>query len=385
MQKHKQKLFPWRQGCQFELLTDGGQFFPRLLQYIEQAETSIDIELYLVWSGEATRQVVPALCAAAQRGVKVRCLFDGTGSYDFEETERDELRLAGVELRFYNPVRWLSGHRNLHRDHRKLLIFDSKIVCTGGLGFNDEFCIPGEDGVCRWHDQMLVVHGEIVADWLALFGTSWETADTAVRFVASREPVTEFPEAPAAGLGRVAFSASRKNRDLLRSLVTRIRQAETRAWLATPYFVPPSTLLRALRHAARRGVDVRIQVCGQITDLPSVRYAGQIHYAQLLRAGVRIYEYTPCFLHLKSALVDDWATLGSCNFDHWTLHWNLEANQNALDPALAQAVEKSFENDFGQSKEWTLGEWHRLPKLHRMKILLWGRVKKIADLVVRYI
>jgi len=387
MQANQKTRFNWHQDCQFELLIDGTEFFPRILQYIENAQRCIDIEMYLVASGTATQQLVAALSAAAQRGVVVRCLFDASGSAAFITAERETLRESGVDLRFYNPITWFGGVRNLHRDHRKVLIFDQHIACIGGLGFTDAFCVEDDDHQTLWHEQMLVVKGEIVTDWQRLFEQSWQQANKPQRKAldsrARKHATAPLPEAKT-GLGRVAFSASRNNRDLLLSLVTRIRHAETRVWLSTPYFVPPRVLRIALTHAAQRGIDVRLQVCGNFTDLPAVRYAGQIYYAQLLRAGVRIFEYQPRFSHLKSALIDQWVTLGSCNFDHWTLHWNLEANQNAVDPALIETVQHCFEQDFSESTELTRQAWLHLPVHYRMEIWFWGRVKKLADLFLSF-
>ena len=379
--------FNWHPDCQFELLIDGTAFFPRILQYIEQAQRSIDIEMYLVISGEATGQVVAALSAAAGRGVAVRCLFDASGSADFIGEERNTLLQAGVDLRFYNAITWHKGVSNLHRDHRKVLIFDQRIACIGGLGFTDAFCVANDKKQTPWHEQMLVVQGAIVADWQRLFQQSWQQANKPQRKAldspAQKHAIVPLPQARS-GLGRVAFSASRDNRDLVLSLISHIRHAQTRVWLSTPYFVPPRALRMALIRAARRGIDVRLQVCGNFTDLPAVRYAGQIYYAKLLRAGVRIFEYQPRFSHLKSVLIDQWVSLGSCNFDHWTLHWNLEANQNALDPALAETVQHCFEHDFSQSTELTRQAWKQLPLHYRLKIWFWGRVKKLADLFLSF-
>jgi phosphatidylserine/phosphatidylglycerophosphate/cardiolipin synthase-like enzyme len=387
MRANQLTLFNWHQDCQFELLIDGTEFFPRFLQLIEQAQRCIDIEMYLVESGRATQQVVAALSAAAGRGVAVRCLFDGIGSADFAEEERRALSEAGVDLRFYNPISWYKGVRNLQRDHRKVLLFDQHIACIGGLGFTDEFCEADDTHQTPWHEQMLVIEGKIVTDWQRLFEQSWQQANTPQRkqldSPVQKQAIVPPPEAKP-GLGQVAFSASRNNRDLLLSLVSHIRHAHTRVWLATPYFVPPRALRRALTDAARRGIDVRLQVCGNFTDQPAVRYAGQLYYARLLRAGVRIFEYQPRFSHLKSVLIDQWVSLGSCNFDHWTLHWNLEANQNALDPALAQTVQQCFEQDFRQSKELTRQAWQQLPLHYRLKIWFWGRVKKLADLFLSF-
>ena len=117
---------------------------------------------------------------------------------------------------------------------------------------------------------------------------------------------------------------------------------------------------------------------GRIHDHPAIRYAGQRYYQKLLKSGVRIYEYQPRFLHLKTVLVDDWASLGSCNFDHWTLHWNLEANLNIIDSGMTCTVEESFRTDFAQSREWTLGDWLSLPLLHKFKVRLWGAISRRA-------
>lgn len=387
MQQNQKTQFNWHPDCQFELLIDGSAFFPRILQYISKAQHRIDIEVYLVASGRATQQLVVALSAAAARGVAVRCLFDASGSSDFGAAERDALREAGVSLQFYNPLTWYNGVRNLHRDHRKVLVFDQHIACIGGFGFTDEFCIANDADQTPWHEQMLVVKGGIVADWQSLFEQCWRQANKPRRKMLDiskqQRSIVSLPEAMP-GLGRVAFSASRNNRDMLWSLITRIRDAKTRVWLSTPYFVPPRVLRIALIHAARRGIDVRLQVCGNFTDLPGVRYAGQIYYANLLRAGVRIFEYQPRFSHLKSVLIDQWVSLGSCNFDHWTLHWNLEANQNSVDPALLKAVQQCFERDFSQSTELTRQAWLQLPSIYRFKIWFWGRVKRLADLFLSF-
>jgi len=99
---------------------------------------------------------------------------------------------------------------------------------------------------------------------------------------------------------------------------------------------------------------------------------------RLLKAGVKIYEYQPCFLHLKMVLVDDWVSIGSCNFDHWNLRFNLEANLEALDPSLTAAVAASFEKDFGLSQQVSLEEWRKRPLWRRVKQRVWGWVDRVV-------
>lgn len=372
-------IYPWRQDNSFELAVDGEQFFPKILDAIAQARQSVCIELYLVESGRATAMTIDALLAAVRRGVRVRCLFDDVGSREFTDEERQRLREGGAELRFYNPLRFRRGLRNFHRDHRKILVFDDQKAMTGGFGLSDPFCIPDPGGDTRWHDQMLAVSGPVVKDWQALFDQAWARAD-GPRTMRPRlgEPGSRALSAPTGtqGWARVARLDARFTNEVLLALLARVQNAEQRVWLATPYFLPAWRVRRALQQAARRGVDVRLLLCGQIMDHPPVRYAGQRYYSRLLKAGIRIYEYQPRFLHLKCALVDDWVSLGSCNFDHWSLHWNLEANLHVLDTDLTAAVHDTFEKDFALSNEWTLEAWRDLSYIHRLKIRLWGQINR---------
>ncbi|MBD1553369.1 phospholipase D-like domain-containing protein [Pseudomonas typographi] len=379
-------VFPWRNGNRFELLIDGPRFFPRMLAAIERAQAQVDLELYLVEAGACAEAVVAALEAAAQRGVAVRCLFDGYGSLKLGSALVLRLTEAGVELRHYNPVHWRRGMRNLYRDHRKLLLVDRELAVVGGTGLTDQFWRPGAEQ-SEWHETMVQIDGPLVADWQMLFDRQWRAN---LRRTEWRPPthfgLPRLPKVPSQGegFGRVAYADARQHRDILRSLVRALNSGQRRIWLATPYFLPTWTVRRSLRRAASRGIDVRLLLTGPRTDHPSVRYAGHRYYPRLLRAGVKIFEYQPCFLHLKMVLVDEWVSIGSCNFDHWNLRFNLEANLEALDPALTAAVQASFEHDFGQSRQVTLDAWEARPFLRRVQQRLWGWLDRwVANMLDR--
>ena len=373
-------IFPWRSSNRFELLVDGPQFFPRMLAAIDAAQSQVDLELYLVEAGACADEVVEALVRAAARGVTVRCLFDGYGGLAFAQGQRERLQVAGVELRWYNAVRLWRGLRNLYRDHRKLLLVDQRLGVVGGTGVTDQFWMPGQPD-SEWHEVMVQMQGPLVADWQALFDRQWRAN---LRRTAWR-PATHFglphlPPTPVTGegLGRVAYADSRQHRDIVRSLVRNLNSGQRRIWLATPYFLPTWSVRRSLRRAAARGLDVRLLLTGPRTDHPSVRYAGHRYYPRLLRAGVKIFEYQPCFLHLKMALVDDWVSVGSCNFDHWNLRFNLEANLEALDPDLTRDVQASFERDFAASHLISLDAWHARPLWRRMQQRVWGWLDRLV-------
>jgi cardiolipin synthase len=225
---------------------------------------------------------------------------------------------------------------------------------------------------------MVEIEGPLVGDWQQLFEQLWHARFS---WRPSHQPVAlSLPECPPAGvgLGRVAYANAAQHRDIVLSLLRALKGARQRVWLATPYFLPTWKIRRALRRAAARGVEVRLLLAGRNTDHPPVRFAGQRYYPKLLRAGVRIFEYQPRFLHLKMVLVDDWVSVGSCNFDHWNLRFNLDANVEALDPGLTQAVAASFIDDFANSREITLDDWRQRPWWRRTQQRLWGWLDRLA-------
>ncbi len=373
-------IFPWRKDNRFELLIDGPAFFPRMIAAIERAQLQVELELYLVEAGLCAEAVVQALVDAARRGVIVRCLFDDFGALAFTLSLRNRLTEAGVILRFYNKVRWRRGIRNFYRDHRKLLLVDKELAVVGGTGVTDEFWRPDHD-TSEWHEVMVEIRGPLVLDWQALFDRQFHANPrrTAWR-PAQNFGLPRLPPAPVTGhgLGRVAYADARQHRDILQSLVRALSIGKQRIWLATPYFLPTWKVRRALRRAAARGVDVRLLLTGPRTDHPSVRYAGHRYYPRLLKAGVKIFEYQPCFLHLKMVLIDDWVSIGSCNFDHWNLRFNLEANLEALDPELTLAVAHSFEKDFTVSTEVSLADWKARPLWRRIQQRVWGWLDRLV-------
>jgi cardiolipin synthase len=187
------------------------------------------------------------------------------------------------------------------------------------------------------------------------------------------------PKSPTmgSGWGRVAYADGQQHRDILQSLVQALRAGKQRIWLATPYFLPTWKVRQALRKAALRGVDVRLLLTARNTDQPPVRFAGQRYYPRLLKAGVKIFEYQPKFLHLKMLVVDDWVSVGSCNFDRWNLRFNLDANLEAVDPFLCAQVVRSFTQDFAQSDQIDLARWHAMPLWQRLQQRLWALLDRL--------
>ncbi|AMV73890.1 phospholipase D-like domain-containing protein [Desulfuromonas sp. DDH964] len=366
--------YPRRSGNQFRLLVDGDAFFPAMLEAIDRARLSVLAEFYLFESGELSERFIAALTAAAARGIPVYLLLDDFGSRLLLRHHRQQLLEAGVQLAFYNPLRRNRWRRNLQRNHRKLLLVDGELAFTGGAGITDLFS-PALHPTDYWHELMLEIRGPLGGDWFVLFGTTWERT-TGVPLTI---PATAGMPLPGGSSGRVAAHGRFfQQSDIIRSLLKRVRRAKGRVWLATAYFLPSWKLRRALKRSARAGIDVRLLLPGPRTDHPSVRHLGRRHYESLLRAGVRIFEFQPRFLHAKVQLCDNWASIGSSNLDRWNLRWNLEANQELEDPELIGELVRLFTADFALCREIDLQSWLERPWWRRRLEQVWATVEALV-------
>ncbi|WP_163558590.1 phospholipase D-like domain-containing protein [Halomonas sp. NO4] len=359
----------WREGNRFRLLAESSRFLPAVFEAIDAARHSVLVELYLMESGRLATALIDALTRAAGRGVTVALMLDGYGAMGLSAADRRRLEEGGVALRLFNPLGFHSLARNLTRDHRKLVVVDGRRAFTGGFGAVDEF-------LEAWYEVAVAIEGPVVADWVRLFCRLWDspmTRGAGTPALVHRLAVAEQRREDYHGMrGRVVWGQGYRYQAIRHSLHGRVSTAQQRIWLCTPYFVPTLTLRMRLARAARRGVDVRLLLPGKNHDVPGVRYAGQRFYRRLLRSGVRIYEFQPSFIHAKFALVDRWTSLGSCNFDHWSLHWNLEANQEVDDARFAGEVAALFERNFAASREIQYREWVQRPWWHRAREWCFG-------------
>ncbi len=370
--------FPWRSGNKFELVIDGQRFFPRMIQEIDGAQRFVLLENYLFESGAVANRFIASFSAAARRGVEVRMMLDDFGARRLNRQDRAQLADSGVHLAFYNPLYIGKRLQNLARDHRKLLVIDGTAAFVGGAGIADEFDPPRSPEL-RWRETVVMIGGPVIADWQVLFAEIWE--HYAGETLSLPAPMT-VPSGDGV-LGRVTLVKGVSQQGIKRDLLKHIKSAERRVWLSTAYFVPSRRFRRALRRAARRGVDVRLLLPGSHIDHPGVRLAGRRFYASLLRSGVRIFEYQPRFLHSKVSLCDFWVSIGSSNLDRWNLRWNLEANQAIEDSHFAEQVRVMFEMDFTESVECYYQEWLHRPWRARISERLWGMVDRSLNGVGR--
>lgn len=347
---------PILEGNKVQLLKNGDEIFPAMLEAIRGAQQTITFETYIYWSETIGREFTDALMERARAGVKVHLMLDFIGSIKMDDKSLAELRAAGVQVqRYHKPVWWKLTRLN-NRTHRKLLIVDGKIGFTGGVGIADKWRGHGQDED-HWRDSHFRVEGPVVGQIQAVFTDNWTKATGVVL-----DGPLYFPAlAPASGgVPAQMFSSSPTggSESMHLMYLMAIAAATKSIDLSSAYFVPDELTIKALVAAAARGVRIRIIAPGKFIDSDVVRIASRESWGDLLKAGIAIAEYQPTMFHVKAMVVDSLlVSVGSTNFDNRSFSLNDEANLNVLDPAFAQAQEAVFESDWARAKPMTLAQW----------------------------
>ena len=345
----------WVPGNRITLLENGEEYYPRVFDAIAAAEHEVLLETFILFDDKVGRELQQALLRAAGRGAEVHVLVDGWGSPDLLPSFTQPLLDAGVKLRSFEPAQRLFGARinMLRRMHRKLVVVDRRRAFVGGINYSIDHL--AEYGPLAKQDYAVEIEGPLVGQIQAFCRASLEGPQpTRVlwlkRWRAMRDKDGGQGESGAATAhdgARAAF-VTRDNRgnrtDIEHHYRAAVRSASKRVLIANAYFFPGYRLLRDLRRAARRGVQVDLILQDQI-DMPWAQRASRLLYGYLMRAGVRVYEYSERPLHAKVAVVDDdWATVGSSNLDPTSLSLNLEANVFVRDETFARQLRERLEH-----------------------------------------
>lgn len=346
---------PIIEGNQVEVLLNGDQIFPSMLQAIRNARTSITFETYIYWSGSIGHEFSEALAERARAGVKVHVMLDFIGSIKMDDDSMKSMRDAGVQLQRYHKPAWWKLARLNNRTHRKLLIVDGVVGFTGGVGIADQWRGNAQDED-HWRDTHFRVEGPVVGQMQAVFTDNWTKATGVVLDGPDYFP----PLSAKGGIPAQMFSSSPTGGSASMHLMylMAITAARQSILLSASYFVPDELAIKALVAAAKRGVDVRIITPGKEIDSDVVRVASRERWGPLLEAGIKIAEYQPTMYHVKALIVDDMmVSVGSTNFDNRSFSINDEANLNLLDPAFARAQREVFEDDWKRARPITLQAW----------------------------
>ena len=331
----------WRSGNRVRLLENGEEYFPAVFEAIRKARHEVLIETFIVFEDKVGLELHAVLMEAARRGVEVDILVDGFGSSDLTPAFKASLAAAGVRLRSFDPAPRILGIRAnvLRRMHRKLIVVDRTLAFAGGINFSADHL--ADFGPEAKQDYAVELEGPIVGDIHRYV--------TAAILPHRDEHVDKPRPAPTSKAGPaeamlVVRDNDRHRDDIERHYRAAIRTARRQVIIANAYFFPGYRLLRQLRRAARRGVDVHLILQGE-PDMPIVKKAAELLYDHLQRDGVHVHEYCKRPLHGKVAVIDDdWSTVGSSNLDPLSLALNLEANVILRDRAFADCLRSRLQH-----------------------------------------
>jgi len=379
-------------GNQVRLLRGGEALFPTLRDHIDAAQQSVWLAFYMISPLGQSGQVLQALMRAARRGVSVHLVVDGLGSRDAPASLWEDLTQSGVKLATYRPTRGLGqlvfDTSQWRRMHLKIAVIDRRDACIGGINLiDDRFDLHHGWSARPRLDYAVALQGPAITPMLHAVRAIWTRAQVGKDWLDELPPLPHLPISPQdvrkfkrfkrlleqarmrlspGEQGRVEKAAQvqhgtrcafvmrdnlRQRRTIELAALQAIRQARQRIDIVTPYFYPHRAIRLALRHAASKGVQVRLLLQGKL-DYRIAGVAAQVLYHELQRHGVRIFEYQDAFLHAKVLRVDDdWATVGSSNLDPLSLVLNLEGNLVIKDRVFVRTLSASLDEDFALSRE----------------------------------
>lgn len=362
---------PLLEGNRVDLLVNGHEIFPAMLDSIRQARESVNLLSYVYWTGDIAVELADELAAAARRGVEVRVLVDAIGGRKMDPALIEKMRAAGCRFAWFHPIRWYTLRRFNNRSHRKVLVTDGRIGFTGGVGIAQEWTGDAQDPQ-HWRDDHFRIEGPAVRYLQGSFAENWRQATGEVLAGPRMFP----PLAPVGDARMVPLNAAPGSSisDIAFAYWVLFRGARERILITTPYYVPDPGLELGVEEAARRGVEVILLIPGRYQDSKLVRFASRTYYRRLLEAGVRIFEYQTTMMHAKTVTVDDtWAVIGSSNFDSRSFELNYEMVLATQDPSLVDRLNASFEQDLRSSREITLEDlesWNMFDRLRHNAALL---------------
>lgn len=342
-----------------DMFFDGPSFQQDMIEELKKAKHSIYFQFYIIKSGEFFDSVKEVLIEKAKEGVEVKVLLDGMGGRNLKLRDKRELEEAGIEVAVFFPATLgLLNIRINFRNHRKIVVIDSKLGYVGGFNVGDEY-INKSKRFGFWRDTHLKIRGEGVNDLLNRFYLDFRFASKNKygryqTFFIEDSPDNDYDVA----MNVVTSGPDHELEQIRDGYDMMINMAKDRIYLQTPYFIPDDGLLKGLRMAAYSGVDVRIMVPKK-PDHPFVKSASRSYIGELLKFGAKVYYYEEHgFLHAKTLLIDDFvSTVGTANFDVRSFSLNFEINAFVYDYEVNRRLAEQFEKDIEVCHRYTYDEY----------------------------
>jgi cardiolipin synthase A/B len=359
-------------GNDLELLINGDEIFPAMLETIRQAQQTVALETYVYWKGDVARDVAEALCERAKAGVDCRVIVDAVGGIQMESDVLESMESSGVRVCRFRPPKAYAVRQINNRTHRKILVADGVVGMVGGVGIAEEWTGNAEDPD-HWRDTHVRVRGPVVRGLVGAFAENWLEATGEV--MVGEQWLPDIEERPGGGPMQVVRSSATVGDTNVEALYyLALAAAQESVDLTAAYFAPRPAFMDALCESAGRGVRTRVLVPGPHIDKQFVRVAGRAAYETLLDAGVEVYEYQPTMLHAKTLTIDGvWASVGSVNFDNRSFQLHDEVTLAVQSEEFAAQLTEQFERDLGHAERIEAGRFkrrgpHRRAAEHVMKL-----------------
>lgn len=357
--------YPLYTNTEIEYLSPGEKFLPRFLEELKKAEKYIFLEFFIVAEGNMWEQIYKILVKKAAEGVEVKLLFDDFGSIKRQHKDFiTRLQKQNIEVAVFNKINPSPNLFVNNRNHKKIVIIDGKVAVTGGLNLADEY-INEFERFGYWMDCAAIIKGDAVKSFLAMFCSTWEFTTykqiDMISHIADSEIINDNFAIP--------YSDDPLNeRNPAEGIYMQIlNSAQKYVYITTPYLIIDSSMITTLRHAAESGIDVKI-ITPHTPDKWYVHPVTQYNYLELLEAGVKIYEYTPGFIHSKLFVSDDTvATIGTVNMDYRSFMLHFECGVWISAPKTAVEIKNHFNEMLEVSKEIVLDEWKKRGIFNRLK------------------
>ena len=357
----------------------GDDCYVRMLEELKQAEKYIFLEYFIIGQGVMWDGILEILKEKAAQGLDVRVMYDDFGCITtLPSNYYKQLRRWGIQVKVFNPfLPVLSGRLN-NRNHRKLMIIDGKVGFTGGINLADEY-INRRERFGHWKDSGLLLRGEGVWAMTVMFLSMWDSQTGQDERIADFKPSYPYRLAGGEGFVQPFCDTPLDNEDIAESMLLNLFQRAVRSiYIMTPYLILDDKITAALLTAAKSGLDVRI-ITPHIPDKWYVHAVSRAHYELLTEAGVRIYEYTPGFIHSKVYLVDDrYAVAGTVNLDFRSLYLHFENAVYLFEATCIPSIAEDFRKTFPICEEIT---WRKCRKTSLPERLLATLLRMLSPLM----
>lgn len=364
--------YPVYRNTSVKYFTSGEELYITLLEELEKAEHFIFMEYFIIQNGVFWNSVLDILKQKAQEGVEVKILYDDMGSVRTLPPDYDEeLRKFGIEAYGFNPFSPTLSLRLNNRDHRKITVIDGHTSFTGGINLADEYINQRQKLNGYWKDNGIMLKGEATWSFTVMFLQLWQhSSGVPVNYEQYRVAPSDFPDD--CQIKADGFVQPYADNPMFDEIIAEnvylnmIHRATRYIYITTPYLIVDNEMITALTLAASSGVDVRIITPG-VPDKKAVFMMTRSFYEPLTKAGVKIYEYTPGFIHSKTMIADDqYAVVGSINLDYRSLYLHFECAAFLYHCKEINEIKEDILEAISASKEITYESCLQLNKPYRL-------------------